>query len=90
MRLCADVTGPDREAAVPVLVDARVIKITEGGLVLVGTEVVPRSSSSKSNVEYFPQTWWCRQLPGKMVLLPEKVRELPKWRLAFEHPPSSF
>jgi len=57
------------------------------GMVVMGTEVVPRNASSKANVEYYPQTWWCRLLPGKLELLPEPPAETPKWRRAFEHSP---
>lgn len=84
MRLRADIMGPSREHAAPVLIDAIVIKITEAGIVIVGTEIVPRNASSKANVEYYPQTWWCRLLPGKMEMLPERPEEMPKWRMAFQ------
>lgn len=84
MRLRADVMGPSRAPALPSLIDAVVVRITAEGMVVMGTEVVPRNSSAKANVEYYPQTWWCRLLPGKMEFLPEQPPELPKWRRAFE------
>ena len=84
MRLRADVMGRDRQPAVPSLIDAVVVRITAEGMVVMGTEMVPRNSSSKANVEYYQQTWWCRLLPGKMELLPEPPVETPKWRRAFE------
>lgn len=84
MRLRADVMAPSRSTALPSLIDAMVVRITAEGMVVMGTEVVPRNSSSKANVEYYPQTWWCRLLPGKMEFLPEPPRELPKWRRAFD------
>lgn len=87
MRLRADVIGRDRQPAVPSLIDALVVRITAEGMVVMGTEVVPRNSSSKANVEYYPQTWWCRLLPGKLELLPEPPPEIPKWRRAFEPMP---
>ena len=87
MRLRADVMGCDRQPAVPSLIDAVVVRITAEGMVVMGTEVVPRNASSKANVEYYPQTWWCRLLPGKLELLPEPPAETPKWRRAFEHSP---
>lgn len=85
MRLRADVMGRDRQPAVPSLIDAVVVRITAEGMVVMGTEMVPRNASSKANVEYYPQTWWCRLLPGKLELLPEPPREIPKWRRAFNH-----
>lgn len=85
MRLRADVAGRDRQPAVPSLIDAMVVRITAEGMVVMGTEVVPRNASSKANVEYYPQTWWCRLLPGAMEYLPEPPPELPRWRRAFEH-----
>lgn len=85
MRLRAHLTGPNRRTAVPVMIDAVVIKITESGMVLRGTEIVPRNSSSKANVEHYPQTWWCRLLPGKMDLLPEESPQVPEWRRALDH-----
>lgn len=84
MRLRADVMGRDRQPAVPSLIDAVVVRITGEGMVVMGTELVPRNASSKANVEYYPQTWWCRLLPGRMVLLPEPIPEPPKWRQAFD------
>ncbi|OYQ41116.1 hypothetical protein CHU94_08380 [Rhodoferax sp. TH121] len=84
VRLRADLLGANRKPATYCLVDAVVVKITESGMVVMGTEVVPRNESSKANVEYYVQTWWCRLLPGKMEFLPEPPRELPKWRRAFE------
>ena len=71
VRLRADLTGSRRGSAVPFILDAMVIKITPGGLVLTGTEVVARSASPKANVERYRQTWWCRLLPGAMEYLIE-------------------
>lgn len=83
VRLRADLTGPNRGPAVPFILNAMVIKISAGGIVLTGTEVVPRSSSPKANVEYYKQTWWCRMLPGEMAYLQEKkVQEMPQWQRA--------
>ena len=86
MRLRADVMGRDRQPAVPSLIDAVVVRISAEGMVVTGTELVPRNASSKANVEYYPQTWWCRLLPRRMELLPETIQEPPKWRQAFVDP----
>jgi hypothetical protein len=85
VRLRADLQGANRKPATYCLVDAVVVKITESGMVVMGTEVVPRNpDSSKSNVETYPQVWWCRLQQGAMEFLPEEPPELPKWRRAFE------
>lgn len=86
IRLRADLMGPDREPALDCLIDSMVVKISAGGIVIMGTELVPRTrTSSKSNVDDFPQTWWCRFLPGAMEYLPPKPPELPALRKAFLH-----
>ena len=87
VRLCAYLLGANRKAAAPGLVDAVVVKITESGMVVMGTEVVASNpESSKSNVETYPQVWWCRLQQGAMEFLPEQPPEVPKWRKAFQHP----
>jgi hypothetical protein len=86
VRLIANLTGPNRKAAAPNLVDAVVVKITASGMVVMGTEVVARNpDSSKSNFERYQQVWWCRLLQGAMEYLPGQEPETPKWRRAFEH-----
>lgn len=88
VRLRADLLGANRKPATYCLVDAVVVKITAHGMVVMGTEVVARNpDSSKSNVETYPQVWWCRLQQGAMEFLPEQPPETPKWRRAFEPMP---
>ena len=43
----------------PELLSARVQRITHSGIVIVGTEIVPRRDSRKSSADRYPQGWWC-------------------------------
>ena len=79
MRLRAELHRPSGDSAIPVMIDALVVKITESGIIVMGTELVPRGSKSKSNVEYYKQTWWCRVLTNaKKPLHPREGVEGPK------------
>lgn len=85
-RTRAELAGQNGDLAIPLMLDALVVKITAEGIVVKGTEVVPRNSSSKANVEYYPQTWWCKVIPGK--LMPgAKIDQpaVPAWRTALQH-----
>lgn len=44
---------------IPELLPARVERITRTGIVIAGTEVIPRRASAKSSADRYPQTWWC-------------------------------
>lgn len=44
---------------VPSMMPAEVKNITAHGIEVHGTEVIPRGHGSKSNVETYPQVWWC-------------------------------
>lgn len=56
------------ESAVPVLVQACVTRVTAGGIVIHGTEVVPLGRSNKARVQYWAQTWWCELAPQPQAL----------------------
>lgn len=43
----------------PELLAARVERITRSGIVIAGTEIVPRRGTAKSSADRYPQTWWC-------------------------------
>ena len=48
--------------ALPPLHQALVRKLTRGGIVIMGVEMISRQSA-KSRVERYLQTWWCMVLP---------------------------
>jgi hypothetical protein len=54
----------------PTLNGAQVRRITENGIVIIGTEVIPRRNGAKASADFWPQTWWC------MVLTPAIAAEL--------------
>lgn len=59
-RLVAKLTVEMSSALVlPELHQARVLKITANGIVITGSECIPRRSGRKSSVDNFQQTWWC-------------------------------
>lgn len=43
----------------PELLAARVERITRNGIVIAGTEIVPRRGTAKSSADRYAQTWWC-------------------------------
>jgi hypothetical protein len=43
----------------PALERARVTRITENGIVIMGTEVVARRQGMKASADFWDQTWWC-------------------------------
>jgi len=59
--MVASLLMPDGETYVlPVLDRARVIKIHRNGLLITGTEVIPRGIGIKNvKADRYPQTWWC-------------------------------
>lgn len=60
-QLAAKLTsGPDSMTLLlPELLPARVERITRNGIVIAGTEVIPRRASTKSGADRYVQTWWC-------------------------------
>lgn len=64
-RLRVMLTREDKRLALPSMIDGLVIKVSEQGLVIQGTEIIPNNpSSSKTSYEYYRQTWWCKVLPA--------------------------
>lgn len=60
--LCARLTTEHDSLVLllPELLPARVERITRQGIVIAGTEVIPRrAGSKKSGADRYPQTWWC-------------------------------
>jgi hypothetical protein len=45
--------------ALPSLEGAKVRRITANGIVISGTEIVPRRRGVKAAADFWPQTWWC-------------------------------
>ena len=44
----------------PVLDRARLVTIRGNGMLITGTEVIPRGTGMKNiRADYYPQTWWC-------------------------------
>lgn len=60
-QLAAKLTREDDASLLllPELLAARVERITRNGIVIAGTEIVPRRGSMKSSADRYPQTWWC-------------------------------
>ena len=51
---------------IPILDEACVRELRrDGGLLISGWEVIPRRHGLKSNVDRYPQTWWC--MPAHLV-----------------------
>ncbi|MFZ2306866.1 MAG: hypothetical protein WAW34_06030 [Rhodoferax sp.] len=63
-RLRAVLRDSDGKSVIPMMDFATVVRITEAGIVIAGTEVVARSSSIKANLERWQQTWWCQIAVG--------------------------
>jgi hypothetical protein len=49
----------DTMLALPELHWAHVDRITTSGIIISGSEIVPRRTNNKANVDYYRQTWWC-------------------------------
>jgi hypothetical protein len=62
-RYTAFVPGSDEHYALPVLMDAELKRIGAEGLLIKGTEVIPRGQSAKSRADYYPQKWLCKAPP---------------------------
>jgi len=45
--------------ALPTLERATVRRISGNGIVITGTEIVPRRHGAKASSDVWPQTWWC-------------------------------
>ena len=54
----AELLLEDGSDALPPLHSAQVRKVTRGGLVVVGTELIGRDST-KARARPYPQAWWC-------------------------------
>jgi hypothetical protein len=73
----------------PTLNGAQVRRITESGIVITGTEVIPRRSGAKASADFWPQTWWCliitaglgAEILGEMTLEYEAMTAPPAMRL---------
>lgn len=55
------VPGSDEHYVLPVLMDAELRRIGADGLLIKGTEVIPRGPSAKSKADYYPQKWLCKE-----------------------------
>ena len=64
--LLAELVREDGGIALPPLHGAAVRRITSGGMVIRGTEILSRGGS-KGRVEKFLQTWWCLVLTEAVV-----------------------
>ena len=64
--LLAELVRDDGAIALPPLHGAAVRRVTMGGMVIRGIEIVSRGGS-KSRVEKFRQTWWCLVLTEAVV-----------------------
>jgi hypothetical protein len=66
----------DGNDALPPLHNAQVRRLTRGGVMIVGTELIGRDTS-KARVRSYPQTWWCllvsdaalRRLAGTQLMV---------------------
>lgn len=56
------------ETVVPPLLYAWVIRITTSGIVITGTEYIARRPQSKSAVDSYRQTWWCKVEVPKSII----------------------
>ena len=64
--LLAELVRDDGGIALPALHGATVRRVTKGGMVIRGAEIVSRGGA-KSRVEKFRQTWWCLVLTEAVV-----------------------
>ncbi len=48
----------DGNAAIPPLHNAQVRRVTRGGIMVAGTELIGRNTA-KARIRSFPQAWWC-------------------------------
>ncbi len=64
--LLAELVGDGGRIAVPQLHGAIVRRVTSGGMVIRGTEILSRGGS-KGRVEKFRQTWWCLVLTEAVI-----------------------
>ncbi len=64
--LLAELLGDGGAMALAPLHGATVRRVTKGGMVICGTEIVSRGGS-KGRVEKFRQTWWCLVLTEAVV-----------------------
>lgn len=64
--LMAELALEDGGIALPALHKAVVRRVTNGGMVIRGTEIVSRGGS-KGRVQVFAQTWWCLVLTEQVM-----------------------
>ena len=64
--LMAELVLEDGGIALPALHKAVVRRVTRGGMVIRGTELVSRGGS-KGRVQWFAQTWWCLVLTEQVM-----------------------
>ena len=64
--LMAELVLDDGGTALPALHKAVVRRVTKGGMVIRGTELVSRGGP-KGRVQWFTQTWWCLVLTEQVV-----------------------
>ena len=62
----AELALEDGGIALPALHKAVVRRVTNGGMVIRGTEIVSRGGS-KGRVQVFAQTWWCLVLTEQVM-----------------------
>jgi hypothetical protein len=55
----AQLMTQDGSYIIPVLDQAHVIGVMADGMLIAGTEVIPRNDHLKSRVEGYRQSWWC-------------------------------
>lgn len=78
MRRVAVLLAADRESyVIPLLDKARLLRITERGLLLTGVEILPPSGNEGTGPAY-AQTWWClqRELVTRTEISPAEARAL--------------
>ncbi len=65
-------------SVVPPLQYAWVVRVSGQGIVITGYEYIARRPASKSRVDRYAQTWWCRMDGGRVLqrLIGEPVPDL--------------
>lgn len=56
--LMAQLMRDDKSYVIPLLINARVARITRVGLLIEGTELIPPRGAKGYDTRY-PQAWWC-------------------------------
>lgn len=68
--------------ALPPLDRADLRRVTPGGLMIAGLEVITRVPSIKSSADWWPQAWWCVPFGGTLPDPADDRRPLPTWQRA--------